>query len=127
MNTSTTMDDNRERSNNGHQRFGRSARRGGERLRRNATPDFGTLIADVEDLLQKVGHIADSEVAQVRERLAAQIADAKETLTDQGARIASMARNAAGATDDYLHENPWRTTGIATLVGLTLGYILFRR
>jgi ElaB/YqjD/DUF883 family membrane-anchored ribosome-binding protein len=127
MNTSATMDDSFDRSNNGQQRLGRSAKRAGERFRRNSASDVATLIADVEDLLQKVAHLADSEVTEIRERLIAQIAGVKETLTNQGAQIANMARNAAGATDDYLHENPWQTTGIATLVGLTLGYFLFRR
>jgi ElaB/YqjD/DUF883 family membrane-anchored ribosome-binding protein len=126
MNASATMDDNFE-GNNGHQRYGRSASRSGERIKRATASDIATLFADVEDLLQKVGHIADGEVAQLRERLVTQIAGAKETLTSGGAQIASVARNAAGATDDYLHENPWRSTGFAALMGLALGYFIFRK
>lgn len=127
METSATMDDKFDQSNNGHERLGRTARRGAERFKRSTASDMATLIADVEDLIQKVGHIADSEVAQVRERVMTQIAGAKETLTNQGAQVAGMARSAAGATDEYLHENPWRSSGVAALMGLALGYFIFRR
>ena len=127
MNASATMDDITDQATNGTHRFGRAARRGAERMKRNASPEIESLIADVEDLLQKVGHIADTEVAQLRDRLNEKIAGAKETLGNQRVRLAGVARNAAGATDDYVHENPWRSTGVATLIGLALGYLIFRR
>ena len=127
MNASATMDDITDQATNGTHRFGRAARRSAERMKRNASPEIASLIADVEDLLQKVGHIADAEVAQLRDRLNEKIAGAKETLSHQGAQLAGVARNAAGATDDYVHDNPWRSTGVATLIGLALGYVIFRR
>ena len=127
MNASATMSEISGQGTNGTRRFGRAARRGAERMKRNASPEIASLIADVEDLLQKVGDIADTEVAQLRDRLNEKIAAAKETLGNQGARLARVARNAAGATDDYVHENPWRSTGVATLIGLALGYLIFRR
>ena len=127
MNASATMSEISGQGTNGTRRFGRAARRGAERMKRNASPEIASLIADVEDLLQKVGHIADTEVAQLRDRLNEKIAGAKETLGNQRVRLAAVARNAAGATDDYVHENPWRSTGVATLIGLALGYLIFRR
>jgi ElaB/YqjD/DUF883 family membrane-anchored ribosome-binding protein len=127
MNASATMDDIADTGSNGTHRLGRAARRGAERMKRNASPEIAALISDVEDLLRKVGHIADVEVAQLRDRLNERIAGAKETLSNQGAQLAGVARNAAGATDDYVHENPWQSTGVATLIGLALGYVIFRR
>ncbi len=127
MNTSATMDDLSEQGSNGTQRFGKYAKRGAERVKRAGSADFGMLIADVEDLLQKVGHLADSEVVQVRERLREKIADVKETLTDRRTQIAAAARNAAGVTDDYVHDYPWHSTGLAAVAGVLLGYILFKK
>jgi len=121
------MDDITEQGTNGAYRVDRAARRGAARVKRSASPEISSLIADVEDLLQKVGHSADAEVVQLRDRIIARIAGAKETLGNQGAQLAGVARNAAGATDDYVHENPWRSTGVATLIGLVLGYVIFRR
>src|SRR6185295_10300939 len=127
MNASATMSEITGQGTNGTHRFDRAARRGAERMKRNASPEIASLIADVEDLLQKVGHIADTEVSQLRDRLNEKIAGAKETLGNQRVRLAAVARNAAGATDDYVHENPWGSTGVATLIGLALGYLIFSR
>ncbi|HET7776216.1 MAG TPA: hypothetical protein VFK74_07610 [Azospira sp.] len=34
---------------------------------------------------------------------------------------------AARATDDFVHDNPWKAVGIAAGVGLLLGVIIGRR
>jgi len=127
MNTSATMDEIAGQGSNGARRMGRQAKRAAQSNKRNAAPEFADLIADVEDLVHKVAHIADSEVAQVRERLREKIAAAKESLANEGIQIVAAARNAAGAADDYVHENPWKSTGIAALTGIVLGLIIFRR
>ena len=128
MSASATMDVSGERSNNGtqQQRFGRSAKRGSERMSRGS-PDFAELIADVEELVQKVGYIADGEITQVRERVQEKITRAKESLADQRIRIVTAARSVAGATDEYVHENPWQSTGMAALAGVVLGFLMFRK
>ncbi len=126
MSASATMDEGTERGSNGTRRFGREAKRSAERISRGS-PEFSDLIADVEDLLHKVGYIADTEVAQVRERVQEKITRAKDNLTNEGLRIVTAARNVAGATDEYVHENPWQSTGMAALAGVVLGFLIFRR
>jgi ElaB/YqjD/DUF883 family membrane-anchored ribosome-binding protein len=126
MSTSATMDEIAGQGSNGARRMGRP-KRGAESIKRNASPEFADLIADVEDLVQKVGHIADSEVAQVRERLREKIASAKESMANQRIQFVAAARYAAGTADDFVHENPWKSTGIAALAGIVLGLIIFRK
>ena len=123
---SATMDESMDRGSNGTRQFGREAKRGAQRLG-GRSPEFSDLISDVEDLLQKVGYIADTEVAQVRERVQEKLARAKDTLSNEGLRIVTAARNVAGATDEYVHENPWQSTGMAALAGVVLGFLIFRR
>jgi ElaB/YqjD/DUF883 family membrane-anchored ribosome-binding protein len=121
------MDESSERSGNGtQQRFGRSAKRSAERITSRGSPDFAELIADVEELVQKVGYIADGEITQVRERVQEKITRAKASLADQRIRIVTAARSVAGATDEYVHENPWQSTGMAALAGVVLGFLMFR-
>lgn len=127
MSASATMDEGTDRGSNGTRRFGREAKRGAARISSRASPEFSDLIADVEDLLHKVGYIADTEVAQVRERVQEKLTRAKDNLTNEGLRIVTAARNVAGATDDYVHENPWQSTGMAALAGVVLGFLIFRR
>ena len=127
MSTSATMDEIAGQGSNGARRMGRHGKHGAASIKRSAAPEFADLIADVEDLVQKVGHIADVEVTQVRERLREKIAVAKDSLAKEGIQIVAVARNAAGAADDYVHENPWKSTGMAALAGIVLGLIIFRK
>jgi ElaB/YqjD/DUF883 family membrane-anchored ribosome-binding protein len=122
----TARDDIADQGSNGARRMGRNASRAAERARRSSSPNVADLIADVEDLLQKVGYIADSEVVQIRERLQEKIASAKDTLSNQGMQIANAARSTVGATDDFVNDNPWKSTGIAALAGVMLALIIFR-
>jgi ElaB/YqjD/DUF883 family membrane-anchored ribosome-binding protein len=37
------------------------------------------------------------------------------------------ARAAARYTDDYVHDNPWRSIGVAAAVGFLVGLMINRR
>jgi ElaB/YqjD/DUF883 family membrane-anchored ribosome-binding protein len=41
--------------------------------------------------------------------------------------VVGKAKVAAKATDDYVHENPWKSIGIAAGVGFLLGMLVSRR
>ncbi len=89
--------------------------------------DVSKLIADVEELLTKVAHVADQDVASLRERLQQKISAARESVTTTSRRAVKMATTATAATDDYVRESPWQSIGIAAVVGATVGYLLARR
>jgi ElaB/YqjD/DUF883 family membrane-anchored ribosome-binding protein len=52
---------------------------------------------------------------------------ARYKLEDAEAAIRDKAREAARATDDYVHENPWRSIGVAAGAGLLVGLLIGRR
>ena len=37
------------------------------------------------------------------------------------------AKDAARATDDYVHDNPWQAIGVAAVVGFVAGLLMNRR
>ena len=41
--------------------------------------------------------------------------------------FADKAREAARATDDFVHEEPWKAVGVAAALGLALGVLIGRR
>jgi len=41
--------------------------------------------------------------------------------------VVDKAKVAAKATDEYVHDNPWKSIGIAAGVGLLVGAIIGRR
>ena len=51
----------------------------------------------------------------------------REALADAEAALVDKTKAAARATDDFVHENPWKAVGIAAGVGLLLGVIIGRR
>lgn len=89
--------------------------------------DLRIVVADAEELLKATAN-------QTGERITAARARAEESLKSAKARLAEMqdaavanAKVAAKATDDYVHENPWRAVGIAAVAGLLLGALISRR
>jgi len=66
-------------------------------------------------------------MGDLRERIGERLRDAKIRLADAEAALVDRTKAAARATDDYVHENPWRAVGIAAGIGLLLGVIIGRR
>ena len=93
--------------------------------------DFNTVVADTEELLKSAaaagGEKAHAWRAGVEENLRA----AKEKLVALEQAAVEKTKQAARATDDYVHENPWQSVaisaGIGVAVGLVLGLLLNRR
>ena len=40
--------------------------------------------------------------------------------------LGEKAKNISEYTDQYVHDNPWRTVGIAVLVGCIVGFLMRR-
>ena len=52
---------------------------------------------------------------------------AKVKLADAEAVMLDKTKQAARATDEYVHENPWKAVGIAAGVGFLVGLLISRR
>lgn len=98
-----------------------------ERGNGESMSEVGRLLADVEELLTKVAHVADQDVTTLRERLRQKISAARESVSTSSRRAGRMASAATSATDGFVHQSPWQSIGIAALVGATVGYLLARR
>ncbi|MFY9315183.1 MAG: DUF883 family protein [Burkholderiales bacterium] len=89
--------------------------------------DLKVVVADAEELLRATASQAGEKVAAARERIQASLATAKVKLGEAERAALEKAKLAAKATDDYVHENPWRAVGIAAVAGLVLGVLIARR
>lgn len=85
------------------------------------------VIADAEDLLSATAGQTDSKMAELRARAKDNLLLAREKLADAEAALRARARQAATATDDYVHENPWSSIGAAAALGILVGVLLGRR
>lgn len=89
--------------------------------------DLKVVIADTEELLRATAGAAGEKAGEMRERIALRLRDAKERLADAEAAIVDKTKAAARATDDFVHEQPWKAVGVAAALGLALGVLIGRR
>ncbi|MEO8001055.1 MAG: DUF883 family protein [Arenimonas sp.] len=93
----------------------------------NASSEFQNFIADVEDLVKETTTLTGEDLSRAKAKLSARLADAKESVVGMGGEIADRARKGAKATDDYVHEQPWKAIGAGAAIGLLIGFALARR
>lgn len=88
--------------------------------------DLRVVVADAEELLRATAGQAGEKVSSARERIQENLAAAKERLVAAEEAVVAKTRQAAKATDDYVHENPWKAVGIGAGVGLIVGLLIGR-
>ena len=89
--------------------------------------DLKVVITDAEELLRATASQAGEKVAAARVRIQESMEDAKRRMADLGSAAGDQARIAARATDDFVHENPWKAVGIGAALGVILGMLISRR
>ena len=94
---------------------------------RTGSQEFRNLVADVEELIKRVAHVDDADLARAREKLQNTLSAAKTALHDGTERVKSTARHAADTTDQYVHTNPWSAVGIAAAAGAAIAVLLSTR
>lgn len=89
--------------------------------------DLKLVIADAEELLRVTADQASGAATEVRGRIQGRLQQAKAELARlQEAAIAKV-KAAGHATDEFVHENPWKSIGIGAGVGLVIGLLIGRR
>ena len=89
--------------------------------------DLKVVVADAEELLRATASQAGEKVSAARERIQASLASAKVKLTEAERALLDKTKQAAKATDEYVHEHPWQAVGVAAVIGLLLGALITRR
>jgi ElaB/YqjD/DUF883 family membrane-anchored ribosome-binding protein len=88
--------------------------------------DFRAVVADSEELLRATAGLAGEKVSAARERIQENLAAAKARLSAAEEAVMVKTKQAAKATDEYVHENPWKAVGIGVGVGLIVGMLISR-
>ncbi len=89
--------------------------------------DFKVVVADAEALLKATANHSGEKLAEVRAKTQESIRAAKAKMVDAQEAIVAKTKVAAKATDEYVHENPWKSVGLAASIGLVIGLLISRR
>ncbi len=89
--------------------------------------DLKIVIADAEDLLRATASQAGEKVAAAREKIQGSLHHAKKKLAEVEDVLIDTGKQAARATDEYVHDHPWRAVGIAAGIGFVIGMLIGRR
>jgi ElaB/YqjD/DUF883 family membrane-anchored ribosome-binding protein len=89
--------------------------------------DLKVVVADAEALLRATAGQAGEKMVEVRARAEESLRTARAGLERASAEAAARARAGAHVADEYVHENPWASVGVAAGVGFLIGYLIGRR
>jgi ElaB/YqjD/DUF883 family membrane-anchored ribosome-binding protein len=89
--------------------------------------DLRVVIADAEELLRMTADQAGESAADLRGRLLIRMHQAKADLAQMQHAAIAKVRDAGHATDEFVHENPWKSIGVAAGIGMVVGLLIGRR
>lgn len=89
--------------------------------------DLKVVAADADALLRETAGILGDKAKDARQRLEKGLKGVKERLGDLQQQSVEKAKVAARATDDFVHDHPWQSVGIAFAVGALVGVLIGRR
>jgi ElaB/YqjD/DUF883 family membrane-anchored ribosome-binding protein len=88
--------------------------------------DFKVVMNDAEALLKATANQGDAKLEEVRANARESLRAFNVRISDSQAALLAKSRDAARATDLYVHENPWAALGIASGIGFVVGLLLRR-
>jgi ElaB/YqjD/DUF883 family membrane-anchored ribosome-binding protein len=89
--------------------------------------DFKVVVADAEALLKATANTGGEKLVELRAKAEESLSIAKARMMDVQDEVLAKTKEAAKATDEYVHENPWHSIGIAASVGIVIGLLIGRR
>lgn len=92
----------------------------------NLMRELTHVLKDAEDLIKNSEEQAGEGFQSAKDKLQATLKTAKKEIQHIEEVAIKKTKEAAHATDAYVHENPWKTAGIAAGVGLLVGMLIAR-
>lgn len=89
--------------------------------------DVNRVIRGAEDMLAQAANATGEKAAELRGRAIEQLKALRHRLADAQAVALKQGKAAVDATDDYVHEHPWRSIVAAASAGVVIGLLIGRR
>ena len=89
--------------------------------------DFKVVLADTEELLRATAGQAGDKISELRGKAQDRLASAKIRLAEAEGMLTDKAKEVGQVADAYVHDNPWRSVGVAAGFGFIVGLLIGRR
>jgi len=89
--------------------------------------DVSDAINDAEDMLAEAANATGDKAAELRARALKKLKLLRERMDDARRAALDQSKAAARATDDFVHDHPWRSILAAASVGVVIGLLIGRR
>ncbi len=99
-------------------------RRTNEAITDQLIGEFNTLVSEAEELLKYVTNAGGEKAGAIRAGVEQNLATAKKGLRNLQQAATKKTLAAAHSTDEYVHENPWQTIGMAAAVSAVIGAVV---
>ena len=100
-------------------------------MEQTETVNRDKILADLKVLMNDADALIRATAGQAGEKVAAARAKAQEALKDCRARLGDLegqvlerGKEAAQATDKFVHDQPWKAVGIAAGLGVIVGMLI---
>lgn len=84
-------------------------------------------LSGAEDLLTQAANSTADKAVELRNRALDQLTALRHRLQDAQTAAVQKGQAAAHATDDYVHDHPWRSILAAASLGVVVGLLIGRR
>lgn len=82
---------------------------------------------DIEQMMRDAADASGDKAGELRENALRALRRTRETLHDTQDELVERGRQAVRATDNYVHDNPWRAITVAGVLGVLIGALICRR
>ena len=86
--------------------------------------DVSKAISGAEDMLTQAASATADKAAELRTRALEQLQALRERMREAQDVALEKSKAAAQVTDEYVHENPWRSIIAAVSVGVVIGLLI---
>ena len=98
-----------------------------ETSRSRLVDGLAAVLGEVEDMLKRAAGETGERAKDLRAQVDAKLLAAKLQLEELHGVATGHAKDAARATDEYVHGHPWQAVGVAAAVGFVVGLLVSRR
>ena len=98
-----------------------------DRTRDNLIDEFSGMLGEAEDMLKRAADETGDRARDLRSQVETKLLHAKLRLQELEGQALDQAKEAARVTDDYVHDHPWTSIGVAAAIGFVAGLLLNRK